>query len=206
MSLIMFLKITILAFALLVVLGYGKSLQWRHNGRHGVSSHRRLGCLLNRLFRLRSKKTSKLRVTGLCVGNSAMTGEFPARHHGFKHYAMLLAVLTTWNIGQSAEFVLYSRVSSITPGPFIIGLTTVVGSFIQTAVWEIICFPCVNVRILRIPSLAGAASGSHWDITRITSGIHGITWADVWKKYCHVQASFSIVLRNLLTQIKNKIV
>ena len=28
------------------------------------------GCLLNRLFRRRSKKTSKLRVTGLCVGNS----------------------------------------------------------------------------------------------------------------------------------------
>ena len=26
--------------------------------------------LLNRLFRRRSKKTSKLRVTGLCVGNS----------------------------------------------------------------------------------------------------------------------------------------
>ena len=27
-------------------------------------------CLLNRLFRRRSKKTSKLRVTGLCLGNS----------------------------------------------------------------------------------------------------------------------------------------
>ena len=27
-------------------------------------------CLLNRLFRRKSKKTSKLRVTGLCVGNS----------------------------------------------------------------------------------------------------------------------------------------
>ena len=26
-----------------------------------------------------SKKTSKLRVTGLCVGNSPMTGEFPAQ-------------------------------------------------------------------------------------------------------------------------------
>ena len=35
-------------------------------------------CLLNRLFRRRSKKASKLRVTGLCVGNSPGTGEFPA--------------------------------------------------------------------------------------------------------------------------------
>ena len=31
----------------------------------------------NRLFRRRSKKTWKLRVTGLCEGNSPMTSEFP---------------------------------------------------------------------------------------------------------------------------------
>ena len=37
------------------------------------------GCLLNRLFRRKSKKTSKLRVTGLCAGNSPGTGEFPAQ-------------------------------------------------------------------------------------------------------------------------------
>ena len=36
-------------------------------------------CLLNRLFRWRSKKTSKLRFTGLCAGNSPVTGEFPAQ-------------------------------------------------------------------------------------------------------------------------------
>ena len=36
-------------------------------------------CLLTRLFRRRSKKTSKLRVTGLCAGNSPVTGEFPAQ-------------------------------------------------------------------------------------------------------------------------------
>ena len=35
--------------------------------------------LLNRLFRRRSKNTFKLRVTGLCVGNSPVTGEFPPR-------------------------------------------------------------------------------------------------------------------------------
>ena len=34
--------------------------------------------LLNRLFRRRSKKTLKLRVTGLCARNSPMIGEFPA--------------------------------------------------------------------------------------------------------------------------------
>ena len=70
-------------------------LLWRHNGLDGVSNHQPHGCLLNSSFRCRSKKISKLCVTGLCVGNSPVTGEFPAqkasnadyvsiwrRHHG----------------------------------------------------------------------------------------------------------------------------
>ena len=56
-----------------------RSLWWRHNGCDSVSNHQPRDCLLNRLFRRRSKKTSKLRVTGLCVGNSPGTGEFPAQ-------------------------------------------------------------------------------------------------------------------------------
>ena len=55
------------------------TLQWCHNGRDGISTHQPHGCLLNHLFGHRSKKTSKLRVTGLCVGNSPVTGEFPAQ-------------------------------------------------------------------------------------------------------------------------------
>ena len=55
------------------------TLQWRHNGRDGVSNHQPHDCLLNRLFGRRSKKTSNLRVTGLCAGNSPVTGEFPAQ-------------------------------------------------------------------------------------------------------------------------------
>ena len=74
---------------------FGAALRWRHNDHAGVSNHQPHGCLLNRLFRRKSKKTSKLRVTGLCAGNSPGTGEFPAemasyaenvsiwwRHHG----------------------------------------------------------------------------------------------------------------------------
>ena len=49
---------------------YFVSLRWRHNDHDSVSNHQPHGCLLNRLFRRRSKKTSNLRVTGLCVGNS----------------------------------------------------------------------------------------------------------------------------------------
>ena len=80
------------------------TLRWRHNDHAGVSNHQPHGCLLNRLFRLKSKITSKLRVTGLCAGNSPGTGEFPAqmasyaenvsiwwRHHDFIHWPLVVA-------------------------------------------------------------------------------------------------------------------
>ena len=102
------------------------TLQWCHNERDSVSNHQPNDCLLNRLFGRRSKKTSKPRVTGLCVGNSPVTGEFPAqmasnaenvsiwwRHHGKcvllgirkKHtytkterWVFKLSILFYWNI------------------------------------------------------------------------------------------------------------
>ena len=54
-------------------------LRWRHNGHDDVPNHQTLHCLLNRLDRRTSEKTSKLRVTGLWAGNSPVTGEFPAQ-------------------------------------------------------------------------------------------------------------------------------
>ena len=74
---------------------------WRHNGHDGVSNHQPHDCFLNRLFRRRSKKTSKLRVTGLCAGNSHGTGEFPAQMASnaknvsiwWRHY--VLTIVTT---------------------------------------------------------------------------------------------------------------
>ena len=54
-------------------------LQWTQNERDGVLNHRRLDCLLNRLFRSRSKKTLKLRVTSLFDGTSPVIGEFPSQ-------------------------------------------------------------------------------------------------------------------------------
>ena len=55
------------------------ALQWRLHGRYSVSNHQPHHSVLNRFFRRRSKKTSKLRVTGLCAGNSPVTGEFPTQ-------------------------------------------------------------------------------------------------------------------------------
>ena len=65
-------------------------------GSIGVSNHQPHDCLLSRLFRRRSKKISKLRVTGLCEGNSPGTGEFPAQMASnaenvsiwWRHYAL----------------------------------------------------------------------------------------------------------------------
>ena len=54
-------------------------LQWRHNGHDCVSNHQPHQRLRNRLFERRSKKTSKLRVTGLCVGNSPGTVNSPRK-------------------------------------------------------------------------------------------------------------------------------
>ena len=62
-----------------VISGVFITLQWRHNGCDSVSNHQPHDCLLNRLFRRRSKKTSKLYVIGLCVRNSPMAGEFSAQ-------------------------------------------------------------------------------------------------------------------------------
>ena len=45
-----------------------RTLKWRHNVRHSVSNYQHYDCSLNRLFGRRSKKTSKLHVTGLCAG------------------------------------------------------------------------------------------------------------------------------------------
>ena len=59
------------------------SLRWRHNGRDRVSNHQPHHGLLYRLFRRRSKKTSKLRVTGLCVGNSPGTGAMNGNNNGY---------------------------------------------------------------------------------------------------------------------------
>ena len=79
---------------LLIRLYIMRALQWRQHGHDGVSNHQRLDCLLNRLFKRKSKKTPKLRITGLCEGNPPVTGGFPPqrasnvsiwwRHHVIK--------------------------------------------------------------------------------------------------------------------------
>ena len=99
-------------------MGYSKTiiytLRWRHNGHDGVSNHQPHYCLLNRLFGCRSKKTSKLRVTGLCAGNSPVTGQLASnaenvsiwlRHHdNFQVNKSVFATLSEVIISNSVKF------------------------------------------------------------------------------------------------------
>ena len=96
------------------------ALQWRHNERDGVSTHQPHDCSLHRLFRCTSNKTSKLRITGLCEGNSPLTSEFPAqrasnaenisvwwRHHVYHLLDIIIYISSQWLAFQTIQ--IYQR-------------------------------------------------------------------------------------------------
>ena len=86
------------------------SLQWRHDGHDSVSNHQPHDCFLNRLSRRRSMQTSKLRVTGLCAGNSPGTGEF------LTQMASNVESVSIWWRHHVGECVIYVATFSITGG------------------------------------------------------------------------------------------
>ena len=83
-------------------------------------NHPHHDCLLNRLFRRRSKKTSKIRVTGLCEGNSPVTGEFPAQMASnaenvfiwWRHHVPVMS----WKYGK-AEYICLGYLLPFRTGP-----------------------------------------------------------------------------------------
>ena len=103
----------------------GSTLQWRHNERDCVPNPRGIDCLLNHLFGHRSKKTYKLCVTGLCEGNSPVTGEFPAqrpvarklfsiwwRHHDWYAYIRYLDHCWVWK--WDATYAIWVKLHRVT--------------------------------------------------------------------------------------------
>ena len=89
------------------------TLQWRHNEHDGVSSHQPHDCLLNRLFKRRSKKRTRLCITGLCVGNSPVTSEFPAQRASHAENVSIL-----WhhheNVARRSDGISFSTIIMIT--------------------------------------------------------------------------------------------
>ena len=76
------------------------ALQWRNNEYAGVSNHQCLDCLLNRLFRRTPKKTSKLRVTSLCEGNSAVNSRAKGQQRGKCFHLMTSSWLEQLAVGE----------------------------------------------------------------------------------------------------------
>ena len=129
------------------------------------------------LFRCRSRKTSKLRITGLCGGNSPVTGEFPAqraiyaenvsiwwRHHrlGLEHQGFS---------SHSAEFttlrfpIVYGLISKHKICHFYYILTTAGASGEQTIGREIL-----------------SASHETTKLIEIIGKMTWVTWQMVWRK------------------------
>ena len=106
------------------------SLHWHHNGQDIISNDQPHDCLPNRFFRRRSKKVSKLHVSGLCAGNSPETGEFPAqmasnaenvsiwwRHHaGLMHHSIVTSASQ-----RPQHLVKFNKKPTLHYWPFVLG-------------------------------------------------------------------------------------
>ena len=97
----------------------------------------------------RSKKTSKLRVTGLCAGNSPVTGEFPAQR------ASNAEKVSIWWRPHYLEKCLHMVIPN--RGPFYLhGLTLIpawISNYIHYKVWDEIAYPFLNFNGAYAPSL-----------------------------------------------------
>ena len=76
-------------------------LQWRHNERDGVSNHRCLNCLLNHFLWRKSKKTSKLWVTGPCEGNPRVTSNAENVSIWWLHGRKFIIITHSWKFKSS---------------------------------------------------------------------------------------------------------
>ena len=124
------------------------SLRWRHNDHDGDWNHQPHHCLLNCLFGRRSEKTSKLRVTVLCAGNSPGTGEIPAqmasnaenvfiwwRHHDSSACQLLITLLIHHGS------LLQGKISKTS-----IGIMEWISNYIDVKQWEVITHPRLNLN------------------------------------------------------------
>ena len=97
-------------------------LHWRNNYHDSVSNHQTHACLLNRLFRRRSKKTSKLCVAGHCAGNSPgpvnSPHKWPVTRKMFPFDDVIMQLWTTHHITEPCDF----RLSLHYPTPLSVSL------------------------------------------------------------------------------------
>ena len=179
------------------------SLQWRHNEHDGISNHWHLDCLHNRLFRCRSKKTWKPRITGLCVANSQVTGEFPAqrtsntenvaiwwRHHKLGPRAC--EALSSWS--QNVELFVSTRVKQCTFHWLISNDIAQKEMVLSSSVIQpLIIITCISYEIvftISLPKLINIAPLKTY-VTRVTDAIRhcntdysGLEWKNFNAFWC----------------------
>ena len=149
-------------------------LLWHHNGRDSVSNHQPRDCFLNRLFRRISKQAPKLRVTGLCAGNSPGTGEFPAQMAGnaanvsiwWRHHTLLISkdmalewidnskTSSNWN----SFLVSYTVPGLFTPIPC---CSKIIRRVVLFALWDTIGLWSDNTKLLVVSHPCNQAMGFH---------------------------------------------
>ena len=136
---------------------------WRHNGRDGVSNHQSYHRLLNRLIRRRSKETSKVRDTGLCVcGNSLVTSEFLAQ------MASNAENVSNWSRYHAFWITHWARVTLICK-------LTIIGSDngLSPGQHQAIIWTCAGIELIR-------TLGTNF--SEILSDIHTYSFEDMYLK------------------------
>ena len=133
-----------------------QSLQWRQSWLDSVSNHQPHHCT-QPLIRAQIKRTSKLRLTGLCAWNSPVTGECPRtmasyaenvsiwrRHHGAWSKPMMdmvkISQCITFNKGNKAKTV------CICLGIYCIWDRTC--NYFPQYLWDVITWPCTWYLLL----------------------------------------------------------
>ena len=118
--------------------------------------------LLNHLFRRRWKKTSKLRVTGFCAGNSPGAGEFPAQMTSNAENVSI-----SWRHHASGALV-----CNHTPSKVCEKLLTHpwISNFIPHFIIGVITYPCWMLVLKLIP----LSNMGHWIPTRSLSSLEYI--------------------------------
>ena len=76
-------------------------MQWHHNELNGVSNHPASRLFAQPFVQAQIKEKSKLRVTGLCEGNSPVTGEFPTQRASNKENVSFDDVIMVFQVSQS---------------------------------------------------------------------------------------------------------
>ena len=138
-----------------------KTLRWRHNDHDSVSNHQPHGCLLNRLFRRRSKKTSKFRVTGLCVGNSPGPVNYP--HKGPVTRKMFPFDDAIMNFGRIISYRNIQTLGALFTNIDQTDLMPWIGNYKHGFLWDIITYLCPHINGSLVGPLLNL--GHRWLIT-----------------------------------------